>query len=483
LATLAVVGATGGSNTNAGDPSPADSRTDELPVAPPDDDPRLYNPYQRPKNGPPLTSVVHKVHLSWLQTKLREPKHHPSARMPDFKFTDDEVLDVMAYLKSIAGPPPEPAIAWPAWAEKGFDDMEDAELEAMFALSEHGQGVWGTARCTICHNVNGPEEGLIGGFVDLRVGGMDLQIAAVKLKRDWLYRWIKNPRDHFPDALMPRFRFSEEDLKGLVEYILREAPFLPLPEEEELEDEAEEEPAPQPSWEALDEPQRVANGKRLIEVSRCVVCHDIQGIAEVIGLPERHTPPPGDSVEFLVYDRRCLSCHTIEGRGGTYAPDLTGVGSRLHEEWLAAFLEKVDIIRPLSQQMPNLNLTSDEAKTLASYLSKNRRDPRIDDDIPDPVPINTAQPATEEETKKEIEDGRRVFEARGCLACHIVSEESAGNVGPELTAVADRLKPGYLRYHLKNPHYVNAYSAEPDLGLSDEEARVLAAYLSTKKKP
>ncbi len=78
--------------------------------------------------------------------------------------------------------------------------------------------------------------------------------------------------------------------------------------------------------------------------------------------------------------------------------------------------------------------------------------------------------------------GRQVIQAKGCVSCHTVGEGVGGVVGPTLDNAGDRLEPGYIWYHLKNPHAVNAYSAEPDFELSDEEARVLAAYLSTRTR-
>ncbi len=426
-----------------------------------------YNPYERPKNGPPLTNVSHKVELSWLSQKLAEPKHHVSARMPDFEFGDDEVLDIMAYLKSIADDP-LPARAWPAWTAKGFDEMDDDELDVCFELVDKGKAVWGNARCTICHVVNGPGGELIGGFVDLRVGGIDLQIAGPKLRRDWLYGWIKDPKVYFSDTLMPRYRFSEDELTALVEFILREDAFQPPEEEEETE--KKEDVAKR--FEVLDDPKRAGRGKALIEMSRCVVCHDIRGIPEVLSLPKPEPAPAPGSFEFLAYDLRCLSCHAIEGRGATYAPDLTGEGSRLHEQWIAQFVESPDIIRPLSQQMPKLNMTAEEARIIASYLSTSRRDDRIPEDIP-------GEPVTAE----DIQRGREVYQARGCFSCHTTGEGPGGVVGPDLTTVEERMKPGAIWFHIRKPHAVGPYSAEPDYGMTDDEARVLAAYLSRRKQP
>lgn len=424
---------------------------------------RLYNPYERPKNGPPLTYVFNKANPSWIETKLQDPKQHESARMPDFRFSDDEVLDVMAFLKSVAAPP-SPGPEWPSWAAKPFEEMNDQEFDAMLALSQRGEAVWSNARCSICHTVNGPGGELIGGFVDLRVGGIDLQLAGSKLKRDWLYQWLKDPKDYFPLTLMPRFRLTDDEIMHLVEYILRDLAFLPL------EDEQKEEGNP-PDWSALDDPPRISRGKRLIEMSRCIVCHDIEGIAEVLPQPEPIAAPPPGTFEFVAYDARCLSCHSIQGRGGSYAPDLTTAGSRLAPEWLTAFLQSPDTIRPLLQQMPNLQLSAEEVSIIVPYLVQERRD----DQIPEQIP---GEPVTTE----EVDRGREVFLALGCQACHTVGEGLGGVVGPNLKTVGDRLRPGYIWHHLKNPHAVNPYSPEPDYGLTDDEARALAAFLSTRTK-
>ncbi len=442
------------------------------------EEPGLFNPYERSKNGPPLTNVFHKVRSpSWFLAKIGNPMSHPAARMPDLKLTEDEVLDIVAYLKSIADPD-FPEQKWPAWADKDFEEMDDDELDAMFELVDRGKAVWGNARCTICHRVNGPGGELVGGFVDLRVGGIDLMSAGTKLKRDWLYQWIKEPKTYFPDTLMPRFRLSEDDLKALVEFILRDDPFIG-PEEEETE---REDPS---RWKGrgpkvLDEPERITRGQQLIEMSRCVVCHDIKGIAEVLSPIQRQPPPAVDTFEYLAYDLRCLSCHAIEGRGGTYAPDLSTVGSRLQEDWIAKFVESPDLVRPLSQQMPKFNLNAEEARIIATYMSSSRRAREAGPSgfaaqIPESIPGS-------EVTAEEVERGRKIFQAKGCFSCHTAGDGPGGVVGPDLRELGNRMHPGAVWFHLKNPHEVNPYSAEPDYGLADDQVRALAAYLSTRKQ-
>lgn len=423
--------------------------------------PALYNPYQRPKHGPPLHDVSHKVTRSWLYQKLAQPKHHAAARMPDFKFDHEEVVDLMAYLKSIADPAVPAPVSWPDWANKKLDDMSDGEIDAAFAAMDEGQKVWSRARCSICHTIQGPGGTLIGGYVDLRVGGIALQIAGTKLQRNWLYRWLQEPKSYFPDTLMPRYRFSDGELRTLTEYILRDETFQSdAPESEE----------PPAAEGALDDPERILRGQRLIVFSRCVLCHDIKGIPELLPSSPRRPPPAPGTFEFLAYDVRCLSCHSFAGQGGTYAPELAGEGDRLNRDWVARYVRTPDIIRPLSQQMPKFNLADEEAGLVAAFLEKSGSDVRIPKTIPG-GPVSSA----------EIERGRELYNAKGCFACHSSGEGAGGVVGPTVEAAGDRLQPGYIWYHLKNPHAVNPYSAEPDYGLTDEEARVLAAYLATRK--
>ncbi len=77
-----------------------------------------------------------------------------------------------------------------------------------------------------------------------------------------------------------------------------------------------------------------------------------------------------------------------------------------------------------------------------------------------------------------------VYFEKGCQACHQIGEKG-GAVGPALTTTGLRLTPGYIYEHLLNPRISNINTAEPNLGLSDEEALSLMKFLSNlqgKKK-
>lgn len=85
--------------------------------------------------------------------------------------------------------------------------------------------------------------------------------------------------------------------------------------------------------------------------------------------------------------------------------------------------------------------------------------------------------------------GRTLIVAFGCAHCHTVPgvRQATGNVGPPLTRFADRTfvagmlrnEPDNLLRWLRQPQSVVPGNAMPDMGLSDQQARDIAAYLYT----
>lgn len=415
---------------------------------------RLNDPYLRPKNGPPLTDVAHKINLRWLYKWLKNPKSHdPSAQMSDLQLEDAEIRAIAAYLSSIADTP-FPKASWDAYLLKDQKDWTDGDWAQLDMAISRGEEVWRRSRCTICHIAEGQ-----GGFVGVRVG-KSLSGISGKVNRDWLYQWIENPQSYFPQTLMPHYRLSKEEIKSLVVYLMYADPFLPLEEEEK----GSEEVLP-----SLDSDQ-IALGKRAIELNRCVLCHEINGIREIMPAAEQETGPAGRFFDLL-NDIRCLTCHKVAGKGGDYAPELSFEGSKLKLEWIADFLAAPDVIRPLSQQMPRFNLSREEAETAARFIKESLRRPEAD--------LERAFGANQ--AAGQIEAGEEIYRQKGCYACHAIRGEG-GAVGPELSYVGDRLEPEYIFLHLKDPNRAVPFSPEPNYSLSDEEALALTHFLMSRRK-
>ncbi|MBI4665515.1 MAG: c-type cytochrome [Nitrospinae bacterium] len=71
--------------------------------------------------------------------------------------------------------------------------------------------------------------------------------------------------------------------------------------------------------------------------------------------------------EKLVLRYNCWVCHTIHGKGGKLAPDLTKVGTRRKEEWMVKHFKDP---RSVTQKsfMPKFNLSDEQISELVTYL-------------------------------------------------------------------------------------------------------------------
>lgn len=430
----------------------------------------LEDPYKRIKNGPPLVNIIYKANVEWLSRWIANPKKVvANAKMPNLGLDFDEIKAVIAFLGSIAEKDVS-QVTWDEFLLKKEDDLSEDEYDKMDKVFNFGKGVWGRARCTICHPIKG-----VGGNVGV---GPDLGEITTKINRNWLHAWLGNTKSHFPDTMMAQYRFTDQDVRGLVEFVMRDTQFIP--EEKDEEEGAEQ---PKPETQVLTEKEfagikkdsaLIEKGRSVVERARCFVCHDIKGIPELMPVVEKKRDGLA-GFEKLLYDIRCLTCHRIQDKGGTYAPNLTFAGSKIKMNWEGEFLQAPDIIRPLSQQMPKFNLTEDEAKAATEYLEKNLvfKDPLID--------LYKDNPPTAE----IIASGEKLFYEKGCNTCHAENiTKGGGVVGPNLATVGDRLQPAYLVYHLKNPQQANPQGVEPNFGLSDDELKQLVGFLMdhVKKK-
>lgn len=442
----------------------------------------LDDPYKRPKNGPTLKNITHKANKEWIKKWISNPPEMvPNARMPRLMLSDGEIEAVIAYLESIADKD-FPKQKWDAYLSKFEDDMDDDEYEKMDELVSGGKIVWGKARCNLCHPVKGK-----GGSVGV---GPDLGMVAEKVDRDWLYAWIKEPKSYFHNTQMARYRFNDAELRKLVEFLLRDWDFKPEEDEDEDEEEDEEgaseveeeeeevvvvqeaavvEEAEKPAESSIiPEGTLAEKGKRIIELSRCFICHDIEGVSDLLPVPERLAQET-DGFEKLLNDIRCMTCHNIQGKGGTFAPELTHEASKLKETWIKKFLQTPDIIRPLLKQMPRFKISEEEAESAVKFI----------EEFFVTVNIPVEKYAGIESTEEGIAKGKELYDSKGCKTCHTIS--TGGIVGPNLKRVSDRLENGFIFHHLKDPHSEIPDAIEPNYNLTDEEALSLTHYLMSCK--
>jgi cytochrome c2 len=88
-----------------------------------------------------------------------------------------------------------------------------------------------------------------------------------------------------------------------------------------------------------------------------------------------------------------------------------------------------------------------------------------------------------------VERGRGALVYYGCGSCHQIPgvAHAVGHVGPSLDGIARRSyvagrlrnEPEALIHFIRFPSSVNTDTAMPELGVSDSDARAMAAYLYT----
>jgi mono/diheme cytochrome c family protein len=469
---------------------------------------------------PSLAHIADKTSREWTYAWLKDPQAYAaSSTMPNFKLSDHDARDISAFLIANSSPLPGDTLILPA-AAKAADPTAGAVL-------------YGESFCSSCHAVQNAAGNLVGGNV-----GPELTRVGNKLKPEWLQAWLHNPRGYDPGTGMPHYRFNDQQIGLLSGYLQNKtdadflanvhldpatpdqiahgqtlvqtygcascheingirkpenfAPeltrigskpvnqliFLPGMEHSLTEYIATKIRQPRSFGSALKMPQYTLTPNQIDALTTALLSHDDRARTLPPGVtvpapPASNYQPAGPAAQ-LISDLACFTCHTINGRGGDMAPDLTWEGSSVQRSWLTAFLKNPNTLRPaLIRRMPKFNLTDAEINQLADYIMTVYQTPEFDRDS---MPLTGYPPA-------QIEQGRQLFYSKyGCQSCHIVDAKvDKGYIGPTLTQVGSRLTPAWIYHWLKNPQALRPGTIEPNRNMSDEDARALAAFLASQK--
>jgi len=477
-----------------------------------------------PSDDPPsLRRIATKTSREWIYAWLKDPQaYSPLATMPNFKFSNEDLRDISAFLIAQSDLPAKsdaPAVS-PA-------SMTDATTQQAAA------SLYGQSFCASCHAVQNAAGNMVGGDM-----GPELTKVGSKVKPEWLAEWLRNPPAYDPETRMPHYRFTEKEVALL-------AGFLGAKTDSDLLANVHLEPATQ---------EQIAHGKTLVGDYGCASCHEINGIKKpenfapelsrigskpvaqllflpgmkkelpdyiynkvkqprafatglkmpqytftssqldaittallaqndrafslpttlrVAAVPASHYQPAGKAGQ-LMNDLRCFSCHSINGRGGDMAPDLTWEGSSVQRQWLVNFFKNPNTLRPaLIRRMPKFNLSDSEITLLTDYMMTVYQTPAFDRDS---QPYAASTPTL-------VEQGRQLFYSKySCQSCHIVdTKKDKGYIGPTLSQVGGRLTAAWMYHWLKDPQSLRPGTIEPNQHIGDQDAAALTAFLMAQK--
>jgi cytochrome c551/c552 len=241
--------------------------------------------------------------------------------------------------------------------------------------------------------------------------GPSLKEVRVKLNKEWIPVWLENPQAFRPGTRMPRFRLDDEQRKEIAAFIWQSGVPGKLPA--------------QP-------PGDPANGKELFETRGCMACHSIgEGAQQVGGTFAANLTRVGEKEN---YDYLVRWIHNPRERTAPYCPvekrDLTPEDYAKHGLPYVFDLDhdkcpNDGAVLQVQQMtvMPNLRLTMEESRDIASYLmTQKKKDPKD----------YAATPYMDDPALKP--KGLALVKLYGCAGCHEISGlEDESRIGTELT--------------------------------------------------
>ncbi len=367
--------------------------------------------------GPDLTFVADKVSKKWLYAWLSNPKaYFPRTRMSHFNFNESDLVAVVEYLWEEMGE---------LWPEERSELFESPPFDPEKAA--RGKEVAKKYGCYGCHEL---PEGVKGGEIapDLsRIGSKPvyrLDFRRTDIERslpNWLFVKVKYPRVFADNLKMPDYEFTDRQAALITAALMGYA-------------------------------DRPKGGEYVVP-----------------GPKAQEYNPQGPFAELLK-EYECLVCHTIRGRGGNLAPDLSIEGSIVQRKWLVDYLLLPYAVRPtLEERMPRFQMGREHAELIADYIFLVLRD----DMIPSTIgPLDEAM----------VQRGKALYyEKYACASCHIVGD-SGGYYGPALNRTGERLNPAWVYTRLLDPQKYEPTSREPNLNIPEQDALALTAFLMTLKE-
>jgi cytochrome c2 len=269
--------------------------------------------------------------------------------------------------------------------------------------------------CFGCHK--------IPGYENIRKVGPDLSTVSGKLTKDWVRKWLANPKDFKSQARMPQFWWNSNN-SGSAYWDKRNAAEINAITEYLW---ANSKPKQYPAGRTGGD---VAKGKQIVETVGCFGCHAVGAIKEVANQSQ------------------------IRRRHGY---NLENQGSKVSQQWIYNWVKDPAQVWP-ETKMPSLRLTDEEATDVSAYLSSMKNTewekkplPQIDAAAVDDIALellrnNSTDIEARDKLKgmnadqKNLYVGERLISRYGCFGCHNIPKfENAQPIGTELTEAGSKI--------------------------------------------
>jgi cytochrome c2 len=427
------------------------------------------------KVGPDLSTVSGKLTKEWVRKWLANPKDFKSqARMPQFWWNSNnsgtaywdkrnaaEINAITEYLWANSKPKELPA------GRTGGDPAK-------------GKQIVETVGCFGCHAIGAIQEVANQSQIRRR-HGYNLENQGSKVSQSWIYNWVKDPAQVWPETKMPSLRLTDEEATDVSAYLAS----LKNPE-------WEKKPLPQIDQGALDDValELLRNNSTDIEARENL---------KKMALNEKNLYVG----ERLISRYGCFGCHNIPKfeKAQPIGTELTEAGSKLISQldfgflpiehsrhaWYEQKLKDPRIFdvgrvkRPEENlKMPNFHFSDKDVESITGVLVSM---------VKDPVPLEMR-----DKTTQAIAEGRQLLAEKNCRGCHLV-EGSGGDIRPtkeqaqwppNLNTEGFKTQPLWLHPFLKDPSIVKLRpwltARMPTFHFNEQQAGTIERYFSALDK-
>ena len=304
----------------------------------------------------------------------------------------------------------------------------------------HGRQLLVRFNCIACHQLQDVDRPTMLG--------PDLTSMGTKVTREWIYKWLKDPRTLTDangnitvdgvdtDPRMPKFQLSDLELRALSAYL------------------------------SMQRGKPVAAYKFNPRV--------IAAVAK-----------GGEAAEqgHVRFNQMfCVTCHSLAVTrggettliGGDIGPELTKVGSKVKPEWLVAWLRDPQSYLQHTR-MPQYQWSDKDMYEVTQYILKRLTDPDLLKDVP-----QLGSP-----TDAEVQLGQRLFVQKGCAECHAIHGVTPqSDFGPDLSALGMAAGPYLLEVKSARKlsarlHFVKSNVEQLDISVSIVP-RFMISYIQAK---
>ena len=309
--------------------------------------------------------------------------------------------------------------------------------------------------CVGCHK--------LAGVTRPQMLGPDLTNVGNKTPRQWIYKWLKDPRtvtdkdgnvvvngvENEDEPRMPHFTLSEDELHALSAFLSAQK-HTPIPA-------AKFDPRVIAKWEK--NPDTVAQGELRFRQMFCTTCHSVAvtraGETKLIG--------------------------------GDIGPELTKISTKVSTDWLVAWLRDPQSYLPHTN-MPRYGWSDEDLYKVTRYIQDKLSDSSLLSDVPQ---LGAA-------TDAEVEQGKHVFVQRGCSSCHAIEGiPTPSEFGPDLSTLGrktisqldfgqskiPRKLVTYIQAKITDPHSVNPAARMPQFNFTPENLDAITTALLSMTGP